>query len=170
MIACATCGIPIDAGIFDESEIFDIQTPDERGRGGILVELPPGEMIELARFELQPEHCGVLLSFAQFTDRYATNPRNVMTPGYQWAILCDDRPLSPWLQFNRIINPWGLAGFPLARRLDANCTLRFVIRNVDVAPRDPLRWLRQIGGRLVGRYWFDEEHGGHRALRTNRPW
>jgi hypothetical protein len=170
MIACPTCSIPLDAGIFDESEIFEIVTPGERGRGGLQAPLLAGESLELARFELQPEYCGVLLSFAQFTDRYAINPRNVTTPGYQWVILCDGHPLTPWLTFDRIINPWGLGSFPLALRLDASCMLRFVIRNVDVTPRDPLRWLRQIGGRMVGRYWFDDEHGGRRAIRTSRPW
>ena len=171
MIACPTCGIPLDAGVFDDSRIAHIQTPgDPAGSGADEVPLPAGESIELARFELRPEHCGVLLSFAQFTDRYAADPRNVLTPGYQWTILADDHPIAPWLTFDHIINPWGIAGFPLAQRLSTDSTIRFVIRNVNVDPADSLRWLRRIGGRIVGRYWFDHEHGGPQALSTREPW
>jgi hypothetical protein len=171
MIACPTCGIPLDAGVFDDSSIFYIQTAgDPAGSGADEVPLPAGESLELARFELPPEHCGLLLYFAQFTDQYAADARNVLTPGYQWTILSNGNPISPWLTFDHVINPWGMAGFPLALRLSTDSTISFVIRNVDVAPADPLRWLRRVGGRIVGRYWFAREHGGPQALRTREPW
>jgi hypothetical protein len=172
MTACPTCNIPMDAGVFDDSRIFQIQTEGEpdSGAGTEKVSLSAGDTIELARFELKPEHCGVLLYFAQFTDCYARDPQSVQTPGYQWAILADDYPIAPWLTFQHIINPWGMAGFPLAQRLIAESTIRLVIRNINVSPTDASRWLRQVGGRIVGRYWFDHEHGAQRALSTSQPW
>ena len=165
MTVCPTCGIPLDSGIFDDSHIFQIQTPGGAGETPLNI----GESLELARFELPPEHCGVLLYFAQFTDRYAASPQNSLTPGYEWAILCNGHPLMPWLTFDHIINPWGMSAFPLAARLDAECIVSFVIRNMDVALGDS-RQLGRVGGRIVGRYWFDHEHGGTHALRTRQPW
>ena len=170
MSICLSCGIPLDAGIFDSSAILSIQTSGEAGRlGSDTVSLGPGETAELARFELQPEICGVLVAFSQFTDLYASDSRNVITPGYQWALLSDGRPLAPWLKFDRIINPWGLNGFPLAVRLDQGVALSLVVENINVKESDP-QWLRQVGGRIVGRFWLDDEHAGKRPLQTYEPW
>lgn len=169
MNLCPACGIPIDAGIFDDSAIINIITPDEDDPGSPKASLLPGESLELARFELSLEHCGVLLAFAQHTDQYANSARNVLTPGYLWEIRCDEQPLAPWLRFDRVINPWGLAGFPLAVRLPPESKLRLVIRNQNVQPTDG-QWLRQVGGRIVGRYWFNDEHAGQRSIRTFEPW
>ena len=170
MSLCASCGIPIDAGIFDESSILNIITEGEAEPEFSKASLAPGESLELARFKLSPEHCGTLLAFAQYTDRYAISASNVLTPGYVWEISCDDQPLAPWLRFDRIINAWGLTGFPLAVRLPPESTLRFVIRNEGVDPVDA-NWLRQVGGRAVGRYWFDDrEHAGRRPIRNSEPW
>ena len=98
MNVCHICGIPQDAGFFDESTI----------------KAPPllGQELVLARYELHRNYCGMLLYFAQFTDRYARNPTEVQTPGYQWQIRCDGQPRDPYLTFDRIINPWGLSGSP----------------------------------------------------------
>ncbi len=169
MSLCAACGIPIDAGIFDDSSIINIITEAEPDPGPPKANLGPGESLELARFELGPEHCGTLLAFAQYTDRHAASVGNILTPGYIWEISCDDQPLDPWLRFDRIINPWGLAGFPLAVRLPRETTLRLIIRNQTVEPAGE-NWLRQVGGRLVGRYWFDDEHAGRRPIRNIEPW
>jgi len=169
MSLCAACGIPIDAGIFDESSIVNIITEGEAEPGFPKASLAIGESLELARFKLSPEHCGTLLAFAQYTDRYAASINNVLTSGYVWEISCDDQPLAPWLRFDRIINTWGLTGFPLAVRLTSESTLRLTIRNESVNPADE-HWLRQVGGRLVGRYWFDHEHAGRRPTQTFEPW
>jgi hypothetical protein len=169
MSLCASCGIPIDAGIFDDSSIINIITQGEADPGSPKSSLMPGESLELARFELSPENCGTLLAFAQYTDKYAESPGHVLTPGYEWEISCDDQPLAPWLRFDRVIMPWGLAGFPLAVRLQRESTLRLIIRNQTVGPADE-NWLRQVGGRLVGRYWFDDEHAGRRPIRNFEPW
>jgi hypothetical protein len=170
MNVCLNCGIPIDAGIFDDSAIINITTPGEASPGRPQASLLPGEALELARFDLSPEHCGVLLSFAQYTDQYATSVKNVLTPGYLWEIRYDDQPLAPWLRFDRVINPWGLAGFPMAVRLQPESRLRLMIHNQNVPPTDAQHWLRQVGGRLVGRYWFDDEHAGRRQISTREPW
>src|SRR5215831_1693158 len=116
MTACHICGIPSDAGFFDESGVQ---------------EQPPalGAESVLARYHLHPQYCGMLLYFAQFTDLYARNPTQVRTPGYQWQIRCNGRPRDPYLTFDRIINPWGLYGFPVYLRLEEGCVLEFVIRN-----------------------------------------
>ena len=169
MSLCSSCGMPIDAGIFDDSSILNIVTEGEAAPAFHSASLQPGESLELARFELSPEHCGMLFAFAQYTDRYAANPANLLTPGYEWEICCDDQPLSPWLRFDRIIQPWGLAGFPLSVRLLRDSTLRFVIRNLGVDPADG-NWLRQVGGRVVGKYWFEEEHAGRQPIRNGEPW
>ena len=61
-------------------------------------------------------------------------PLEVRTPGYQWQIRCDRQPLDPYLTFDHIINPWGLAAFPVDVRLGEGCTMEFIIRNVGPAP------------------------------------
>ena len=171
MIICPRCGVPNEAEIFDHSQIFHIQTDGDTDTSGIeKARLDAGDSIELARFELQLEQRAVLLYFSQFTDRYASNPRDVLTPGYQWQILVNDYPVSPWLTFDHIINPWGMAGFPLAQHLTAESTIRFVIQNIDVAQTDTSRWLRRVGGRIVGMYWVDCEHRGRQSLSTRQAW
>ena len=171
MISPPVCGLPLDASLFDDAQVFFINTDGEAiPRGAQSASLAPGEQLELARFELPAEHCGELLYFTQFTDRQANNPRNILTMGYHWAILVNDRPLAPWLTFDHIRNPWGMSAFPLSLRLPEKSVLRMVIRNVDVQQRDPRRWLRQVGGRLVGAFWFAEHHGGPSPLNTRQPW
>jgi len=143
MSACLTCGVPSDAGFFDESTVTD----------------PPraGQEVVLARYELHRNYCGVLMYFAQFTDRFARDPGEVQTPGYQWQIRCDGQPRDPYLTFDRIINPWGLAGFPLAVRLEEGCTVELAVRR---AGSDQDKTLTKVGGRIVGRYWYNTGYGG----------
>jgi hypothetical protein len=140
---CETCGIPLDAGVFDESSIQDSPEPDKE--------------IVLARFELHRNYCGVLRYFAQFTDRFAQDPAQAKTLGYEWQIRCDGQPLDPYLTFDHIKNPWGLSVFPVDVRLAEGCTLEFTIRNLGPEPGDVLR---SVGGRIVGRYWYDTRFGG----------
>jgi hypothetical protein len=99
MSSCHVCGIPSDAGFFDESSVAD----------------PPRQ------------------------------------------IRCDGQPRDPYLTFNRIINPWGLSGFPLSLRLDAGCIIEFVVRRTGSDPNDALA---KIGGRILGRYWYNAAYGG----------
>lgn len=174
------CEQPLDSILFDEANIFYTK-PDkteesedsnytEPPRGAQIAILSAGHSLELARFRLPPEHYGELLSFSQFTDKLASNPYSVLTPGYQWSILLNDHPMAPWLSFDHVRNPWGMLAYPLALRLPENSVVRLVIRNLDVDQKDTERWLRRVGGRLVGIYWFDEHHGGPSSLRTRQPW
>jgi hypothetical protein len=140
---CHVCGMPLDAGIFDSSSV--VPAPG------------PGEAAVLARHALHPTHCGMLHYFAQFTDQYARDPTRIATPGYQWQIRCDTQPLDPYLTFSHIINPWGLAAFPVDVRLGEGVTIEFTIRNVGAAGANVLN---EVGGRIVGRHWYDTRFGG----------
>jgi hypothetical protein len=146
MNICHICGIPQDAGFFDESNIK--AAPKK------------GEEIVLAGYEVHRNYCGLLMYFAQFTDRYASDPTKVETPGYQWQIRCNGQPRDPYLTFKHIINPWGLSGFPLYLRLEEGCTLEFVIRNLGDDPDDPANTLTTVGGRILGRTWYNTIYGG----------
>ena len=143
MTVCHNCGIPADAGFFDESTIN--------------VPPPSGQEIVLAHYELHRNYCGTLLYFAQFTDLYARDATEVQTPGYQWQIRCDGQPRDPYLTFDRIINPWGLSGFPINLRLEEGCVVELAIRSVGP---DEGKTLTKVGGRLLGRYWYNTVYGG----------
>ena len=144
MNICHICGIPQDAGFFDESDIKDAP--------GL------GKEIVLARYELHRNYCGLLMYFAQFTNLYAANPAdNVQTPGYQWQIRCNGQPRDPYLTFGHIINPWGLSGFPVYLRLEEGCALEFAIRNVGSNQGNALT---TVGGRILGRTWYNTIYGG----------
>lgn len=142
MTVCHFCGIPWDAGFFDESSVQD--APDQ------------GKERVLASYELHRNYCGVLMSFAQFTEQYAGDPTKVETPGFQWQIRCNGRPRDPYLTFDHIINPWGSMPFPLNLRLEEGCLVEFVVRNVNGSTSS----LVKVGGRIVGRYWYNTAYGG----------
>ena len=113
---CHICGIPADASYFDDSSI--VAEPNANRPA-----------VVLAKYALHPNYCGELQYFAQFTDDYAANPAAVLTPTLEWQIRSDGQPLAPWLTFGRIINPWGLTGFPIHIRLREGCLLEFVVRD-----------------------------------------
>jgi hypothetical protein len=147
---CHACGMPADASYFDDSSIAASPTSTSRE-------------VVLARYALHPNYCGELQYFAQYTDAYASSPVAVETPDLEWQIRSDGQPLAPWLTFRRIINPWGLSGFPIHLRLKAGSLTELVVRFVgpDVtvllsggAP------VRQVGGRLMGRFWYNTQFGG----------
>jgi hypothetical protein len=148
--SCHVCGVPVDSSYFDDSSITDVP--------------PAGAEVVLARFELHPNYCGILQYFAQFTNAYATSPVEVETPDLEWQIRNDGRPLAPWLTFRRIINPWGLLGFPIHVRLPEGSLTELVVRNVGsgivlfAAGDTPVT---KVGGRLLGRYWYNTTFGGH---------
>ena len=146
---CHVCGVPADCSYFDDSSIA--AAPQI------------GNEVVLARFELHPNYCGILQYFAQYTNAYATSPTEVETPGLEWQIRSDGRPLAPWLTFRRIINPWGLSGFPIHIRLQEGSLTELVVRNVftnvvTLAPRAVT--VERVGGRLLGRYWYNTAFGG----------
>jgi hypothetical protein len=109
----------------------------------------------LARFELPPQYCGVLEYFAQFTDAHANHPSLIHTPGLQWLILVNKRPLYPYTNLDLIVNPWGNGSFQVSIRLDENSTVEFRVRRLaDEVPK-----VMKVGGRIVGRYWYNVGYG-----------
>lgn len=145
MNVCHICGIPWDAGFFDESSI---QAAPQ-----------PGQEIVLARYELHRNYCGVLMGFAQFTDLSVGNNPQFRTPGYQWQIRCNGQPRDPYLTFDHIINPWGYGGFPVQLRLEEGCLVEIAIRKVGATVGGPGQ-ITQVGGRITGRYWYNTDYGG----------
>jgi hypothetical protein len=149
-LVCPICDIPADASYFDDSSIVAAPSTD-------------GQEVVLAKFDLHANYCGELQYFAQFTDTFATDPAEVVTPKLQWQIRSDGQPLAPWLTFDRIINPWGLSGFPLHIRLREGTLLEFVVRFrdpgviVEFATAKPVN---VVGGRLLGRFWYNPIFGG----------
>ena len=147
---CSVCGIPADAGYFDDSRIVAAPTI-------------PGAEVVLAKYELHPNYCGELQYFAQFTDAYAKDPTAVETDNLEWQIRSDGQPLAPWLTFNRIINPWGLCGFPIHMRLREGCLVELVVRftgRAEVIAAPSPTSVTHVGGRLLGRYWYNPAFGG----------
>jgi len=144
-VCCTICGIPADAEYFDVS---GARTP---------AEIPEGEQRVLAAFQLHPQYCGALLSFAQFTDLYARDNSQIQTPGFEWAILQNGKPLFPYMRLELIVNPWGMNNFCVTIRLDENARVEMVIRRRRGAE---INGLALFAGRLVGRYWYNETFGG----------
>jgi hypothetical protein len=143
---CAACGIPLDSQYFDDSSVTE----------------PPdiGSEVVLARFELPAQYCGVLQYFSQFTDLHGTNLANVLTPGLEWRILLNSRALFPYIALRHIVNPWGFGSFPVNIRLDEDSTVELVVRgvvdNLGGATTTPVQL---VGGRIVGRYWYNASYG-----------
>ena len=150
---CFNCGIPLDAKYFDESGVVLIFS-EEPGRE---VVLEPGREVVLARFELSPQYCGVLEYFAQFTDLYETDSSKIKTDGLEWVILSNGHPLYPYVKLEMIVNPWGNGSFQIAIRLDEGATIEFVVRLRRRS--DELAGITLVGGRLVGRYWYNTAYG-----------
>jgi hypothetical protein len=146
---CPVCGVPADSSYFDDSSIAEAPRA--------------GAEVVLARFELHANYCGVLRYFAQYTNAYAASPVDVETPELEWHIRSDGRPLAPWLTFRRIINPWGLLGFPIDVRLEEGSLTELVVRNVapgGVLFASSATPVTRVGGRLLGRYWYNTAFGG----------
>lgn len=153
---CPMCGVPIDAKVFDESGVYDL-------------DVRPGDAIVLARVELPPEYCGLLEYLAQYTDQQAQRPEMIRTPGLEWSLRVNGHPLYPYIAFDRILNPWGNGSFQIAIRLDDGAVLELVVRRVGAeAPaiagsarrrvgRPPA--ITAVGGRIVGRYWYNTAYG-----------
>jgi hypothetical protein len=145
---CQICSVALDAGYFDVAGIQDAP--------GVV-----GGEVEVARYELSPQYCGTLLYFTQYAEESGTK-RQVLssTPGYEWLILCNNQPRAPYLPTNLILNPWGYNALPIRLRLEEGCTLRFVVRKVTPAAGETEVKLSQVGGRLLGRTWYNTIYGG----------
>lgn len=174
---CNVCGVPLDAEYFDvhgfiggeKKEIvvtgpgggeikdffkfFDLAVPESLPR--------KGEQKILASFQLHPQYCGMLTHFAQYTDLYAQDNSQIETPGFEWLVLQNGKPVFPYIRLGRIINPWGYNCLPIAIRLDENARVELAIRNLSIPEAKFGDFpIKVFGGRLVGRYWYNESFGG----------
>jgi hypothetical protein len=175
---CRICGIPLDAEYFDVSGFVGKVLTET---GGTLVDpfeafrptppdvLPPrGEQVVLASFQLHPQYCGVLTYFSQYTDLYFKDDTFILTPGFEWSIIQDGKPVFPYTRLESIVNPWGSNCLPVLIRLDENARVEFVLRNRGIKdddlkanPPDPPKYpIRAFAGRIMGRYWYNDCFGG----------
>ncbi len=146
---CQVCGIPVDAGYFDVATNF--QPPPTSA----------GEEKELARYELHPQYCGTLLYFTQYAEQEAPKQQVIShTPGYEWVLLCNNQPRAPYLPTSLILNPWGATNLPIELRLEEGCTVRLVVRKVTPGTGETEVALSKVGGRLLGRTWYNTIYGG----------
>lgn len=145
MNICQICGIPVDANYFDHANIKSAP-------------LNQGDEVELARYALHPQYCGILLYFSQYAKPLDESRRKLVeTPGYEWLILCNNQPRDPYLPTSLILNPWGENNLPVHLRLEEGCVVRLLVRKVSSAPEVELV---KVGGRLQGRYWYNNIYGG----------
>lgn len=168
---CEVCGIPMDAEYFDVSGFVGnlaivgidfFSCPDSRNQAETLCLPRCGEQAVLASFQLNPQYCGVLIYFAQYTDLYARDNSQILTPGFEWLILQNGKRVFPYTQLEMIVNPWGNNCLPVTIRLDEHAKVEFVLRNRNV--KDNLQYpIHAFAGRLVGRYWYNEIYGGRES-------
>jgi hypothetical protein len=142
---CTACGIPLDAQYFDDSSVTE--PPDV------------GSELVLARFELPAQYCGLLQNFSQFTDLHGRDLANVLTPGLEWRILLNSRALFPYVSLRHIVNPWGFGGFPVNIRLDEASIVELVVRGVVDNQAGLAQPIRLVGGRILGRFWYNASYG-----------
>lgn len=147
-VAPLDCGVPIDSQYFDDARFADV--PDI------------GASVLLARFELPSQYCGVLECFSQYTDLASQDPAEVETPGLLWQILANRQPLSPYHRLTAIFNPWGYGSFPFSIRLSEASVVDLVVRRIEDRLSLSGKPITRIGGRLLGRYWYNSAYGGAR--------
>jgi hypothetical protein len=143
---CTNCGAPFDAQHFDDVRFDD--APEQ------------GRTVILARVELARQYCGRLEGFSQFTEQFAREPFRVETPTLEWTLRLNGRPLAPYFAMRALLHPWGEWPYALAISLDEGSVVELVVRGV---PSNQQQNVGRVGGRLMGRYWFNELQGA--ALR-----
>ena len=142
------CGTPLDSQYFDDSR-FDA--------------LPEvGASALLARVQLPPQYCGVLEYFSQFTDLFVVDSTEVETPGLRWQILANRQPLAPYHQLAAILNPWGFGSFQFSLRLPEGAVVELIVRRIASSVNASGKPITRVGGRLVGRFWYDPAYGSAR--------
>lgn len=149
-LPCERCGLAVDSRHFDESGVVPLPAA---GREALL-----------ARVKLASQYCGMLEFFSQYTDAQARDAAAIETPGLQWLILVNGQVLAPYLDLQRIVNPWGFGSFQFHARLPDGATVEFVVRRQLGAAA--LAGVSRVGGRLVGRSWYDSSYGGRMPARS----
>jgi hypothetical protein len=145
---CAACGTPVDSQYFDDSSVQP--SPDQ------------GEELVLARFDLPAQYCGVLQYFTQFTDAFAADASQISTPRIEWKVLVNNHALFPYVNLRHIVNPWGFGSYPVNIRLEEGTTVELVARGVEPDKTTGLPAgtdITLVGGRLVGRFWYNAAYG-----------
>src|SRR5215510_14887289 len=156
--SCVICGIPLDAEYFDISGFVGAGTPADQSLQ--LAAIPGrGEQVVLASFQLHPQYCGALTYFSQYTDLYARENQNILTPGFEWIITQNGKPVFPYTRLDMIVNPWGYNCLPVLVRLDENAKVEFVLRNRSISNLTSYP-IKAFAGRIMGRYWYNEIFGG----------
>lgn len=140
---CVACGTRFDAQHFDAL--------------GFVNAPAPGRRIVIARFELPSQFCGVLHGFQQLAS--VDDDELIETPGIEWQLRVNGRPLDPYLGFQAVLNRWGHEPPRLAIAVDEGHTIELAAQGIATDPRGNVR----LGGRLMGRYWFNDAHGLARA-------
>jgi hypothetical protein len=147
---CNACGIPLDSQYFDDSSVQKAPAP--------------GQDVSLARFELPAQYCGVLQYFAQFTDGFGGDARQIATPTIEWRLLVNNHALFPYINLRRIVNPWGYGSYSVNLRLDEDSTIELRVRGVvddgSLTGTAAVGPIGVVGGRIVGRFWYNECYGG----------
>jgi hypothetical protein len=158
--SCLICGIPLDAEYFDVSGFVGAGMPADPSLQ--LGAIPRrGEQVVLASFQLHPQYCGALTYFSQYTDLYTRDNTKILTPGFEWIITQNGKPVFPYTRLEMIINPWGYNCLPVLVRLDENAKVEFVLRNRSISDLDPAIYpIQAFAGRIMGRYWYNEIFGG----------
>ena len=105
---------------------------------------------------MHPQYCGVLQCFSQFTDAYARDNSEARTPGLAWMIVRNDQPVAPYHRIESIVNPWGYGSYGFQLRLDENAKIELVVHNRSFEFHDDIE---TIGGRIMGRYWYNRAFG-----------
>jgi hypothetical protein len=145
---CAACGMPVDSQYFDDSTVQP--APDV------------GEELVLARFDLPAQYCGVLQYFTQFTDAFGKDASQISTPTIEWKVLVNNHALFPYVKLRHIVNPWGYGSYAVNIRLDEGATVELVARGVERGSSTGLpagEDVTVVGGRLVGRFWYNPAYG-----------
>ena len=143
---CSACGIPLDSLYFDESSV--VAAPSVTG-----------DEVVLARFELPAQYCGILQHFSQFSDAFGDNFRDIQTPTIEWKLLVNNHALFPYINLRHIVNPWGYGSYPVNIRLDEDSTIELVARRVTAIGSLPNPTINVIGGRIMGRFWYNASYG-----------
>jgi hypothetical protein len=150
-VTALDCGIPLDSQYFDDARVLPVPVV--------------GATQTVARFELPAQYCGVLEYFAQFTDLFGRDPSAVETPGLRWQILANRQPLYPYHQLELIVNPWGNGSFQFSVRLPEGAVVEMVVRRIAEPVLAPANQIARVGGRLMGRFWYNSAYGNATAAR-----
>ncbi len=163
---CVSCGIPLDAEHFDVSGFVGLGAAVDPFADFEFLRPGPlprrGEEVVLASFQLHPQYCGALTYFSQYTDLYTRDNTSILTPGFEWIIAQNGKPIFPYTRLEVIANPWGYNCLPVVVRLDENARVEFILRNrsVDDLANYPIK---AFAGRIMGRYWYNESFGSRNA-------